>query len=208
MQCIISPEKFFKEALKYGMNPDMEILSWSLALPIVAAGLNKDQKIFLNCNPYFIESIDFQIVKLLFEEHGIAPQNVILEITERSAISNYKLFYKQLQRYRECGFGFAVDDVGGGYASLESVVQTKPEVIKIDRHIISNLKDDLFKRSIVKFVVSFCQENNILSIAEGIQTKEDLAIVQDLGVDGGQGFFMFRPTPELDLAKISKPVLK
>src|SRR5437016_620562 len=54
---LASPEKFFKEALKYGMYSDMEILSWSLALPMVARGLKKDQKIFLNCNPYFIESI-------------------------------------------------------------------------------------------------------------------------------------------------------
>jgi EAL domain-containing protein (putative c-di-GMP-specific phosphodiesterase class I)/FixJ family two-component response regulator len=202
-----SPERFFKESLKYGMYSDMEILSWSLALPILAQTL-KTQKIFLNCNPYFIESMDFLVVKSLFEETNISPRNVILEITERSAISNYKLFYKQLQRYREYGFGFAVDDVGGGYASLESVVQTKPEVIKIDRHIISNLKNDLFKRSIVKFVVSFCQENNILSIAEGIQSKEDLEIVKDLGVDGGQGYYLFRPTPKITLDKIASPLLK
>ena len=113
-----------------------------------------------------------------------------------------------MQRYRECGFGFAVDDVGGGYASLESVIQTKPEVIKIDRHIISNLTNDLFKRSIVKFVVAFCQENNILSIGEGIQTKEDFEIIQDLGVDGGQGFYMFRPMADVTLDKISNPILK
>ena len=202
-----SPEKFFKEAMKYGMYSDMEILSWSLALPIFAQSL-KNQKIFLNCNPYFIESMDFKLVKSLFEENNISPKSVILEITERSAISNYKLFYKQLQRYREDGFGFAVDDVGGGYASLESVVQTKPEVIKIDRHIISNLKDDLFKRSIVKFVVSFCQENNILSIAKGIQSQEDLDVVMDLGIDGGQGYFLYRPTPKLILDRIASPLLK
>lgn len=204
---LANPERFFKEAMKYGMYSDMEIMSWSLALPILAKTL-KNQKIFLNCNPYFIESMDFVLVRSLFEENNIPARNVILEITERSAISNYKLFYKQLQRYREYGFGFAVDDVGGGYASLESVVQTKPEVIKIDRHIISNLKNDLFKRSIVKFVVSFCQENNILSIAEGIQSKEDYDVVQDLGVDGGQGYYLCRPTAKISLDKICTPVLK
>ena len=94
--------------------------------------------------------------------------------------------------------------MGGGYASLEAIVETKPEVVKIDRHIVVDLKTDSFKRSIVKFIVAFCKENKILSIAEGIESKEDLNTVIDLGVDAGQGYYLYRPTSQVDLADMQK----
>ena len=109
-----------------------------------------------------------------------------------------------LHHYRQAGFKIAVDDVGGGYASLEAIVETRPEVVKIDRHIISELKHDSFKRSIVKFVVAFCKENRIISVAEGIETKQDLDTVIDLGVDAGQGYFLCRPAPQLNLPEMRK----
>ncbi|MDP2654775.1 MAG: EAL domain-containing protein [Candidatus Omnitrophota bacterium] len=194
---LASPETFFKQAVRFGMYPELELLSWSKALPLVGPFL-KTEKIFLNCNPYFIESIDFERVLKIFESNHIPPKNVVLEITERSAIADFDLFYQKLQIYRKHGFSFAVDDVGGGYASLESIAETRPEVIKIDRNITRNLSHDPYKRSIIKFVVSFCKENGIIPVAEGIENKDDLQLVRDLGVTGGQGYYLFRPTVEVD----------
>jgi len=199
---LANPEAFFKAALQYGMYTELELMSWSMAMERLARSLY-DEKIFLNCNPYFIETAKYERVKSLFEKFEISTNNVVLEITERSAISDFKIFYEQIQRYRDYGFHFAVDDVGGGYASLESIVQTKPEVVKIDRHIVSDVSQDAFKRSIVRFIVSFCHENNIVSVAEGIETKDDLHAVRDLGVTCGQGFYLFKPTAQIDLQDFS-----
>ena len=151
----------------------------------------------MNCDPYLIESSQFLKVNDILQTYHILPQNVVLEITERSAISDSDLFYEHLNYYRNGGFQFAVDDVGGGYASLETIVKTKPEYVKIDRHIIKDLHKDSYKSSIVKFVVSFCKENKIFCIAEGIENEVDLKAVQDLGVDAGQGFFLYKPTPNI-----------
>ncbi len=197
-----NPEVFFRAALQYGLYTEMEIMAWSLALERLSRSV-REEKIFLNCNPYFIETAKFERVKSVFELHEIATKNVILEITERSAITDFKMFYEQLSRYRKYGFHFAVDDVGGGYASLESIVQTKPEVVKIDRHIISGVSTDPFKRSIVKFIVSFCRENNIISVAEGVETADDLAAVKELGISCGQGFYLFKPTSDLNFSNFS-----
>ena len=197
---LANPEIFFKVALQYGMYTDLEMLSWSLALKRVSK-LIKSEKIFLNCNPYFVESSKVLGVCSIFANNGILPQNVTLEITERSAVTDFKLFYAQLHEYRQAGFNFAVDDVGGGYASLESIVETRPEVVKIDSHIIRDLHKNSYKKSIVKFIVSFCRENGILSVAEGIETKDDLQAAQELGVDAGQGYYLFRPTSKFDLAE-------
>jgi len=203
---LADPEKFFKASLQYGLYTDMEMLAWSLALRRLSVMLN-DEKIFLNCNPYFIESSQFLRVKSIFEQNQIPASNVFLEITERTAIANFELFFERLRDYRDYGFRFAVDDVGGGYSSLETIVETKPEVVKIDRHIVRNVCQDSYKRSIIKFIVSFCNENGLISIAEGIEDRASLELVRELGVHAGQGYYLCRPTANADLAGFRKIIL-
>lgn len=202
---LTNPELLFRAALQFGCYCDLEIVVWQKALALLSKRLVYE-KIFLNCNPYLLEGPTFLKIQSVFNEYQIARKNVILEITERSAISDFKIFYESLRNYREFGFQVAVDDVGGGYASLESIVELKPEVVKIDSHIVSNLKRDTFKQSIIKFLVSFCKERQVVSVAEGIETKEDLEAVMDLGVDAGQGYYLYRPTSLINLSEILDPV--
>lgn len=199
-----SPELLFKTAIRFGLYCDLEMLSWRKAFKEISKHI-EDEKIFLNCSPYLVEGPQFDQIKGIFEENKIRAENVILEITERSAISDFKIFYKLLRRYRDLGFIFAVDDVGGGYASLEAIVETRPEVVKIDRHIVTDLHNDAYRRSVVKFIVSFCREHNILSIAEGVETKEDLETIKELGVDGAQGYFLCRPTAKINIEELRNP---
>lgn len=199
---LANPEFLFKAAVQYGFYQDLEILSWRKALE-KAEGFITTEKLFLNCNPYLVEGPKFLSIQSLFEHSSLKPENVILEITERSAISDFQIFYEHLKRYRDFGFKFAIDDVGGGYASLESIVRTKPEVVKIDRHIVCDLYEDPFKQSIIKFIVTFCKENNILSIAEGIENKKDLQTIKSLGVDAAQGFYLCKPTPKVDVEALN-----
>ena len=119
-------------------------------------------------------------------------------------MSHVDLFYEQLKQYRQAGFKFAVDDVGGGFASLESIVKTKPEVLKIDRHIIEGIHEDEYKQSVVRFIISFCKENNIFSIAEGLETKQDLQMVKELGVDAVQGYYLSRPMATVNMQEVFK----
>jgi len=199
---LANPELLFKAAIQFGFYHELEMLAWKKALEY-AAGLITDEKLFLNCNPYFVEGPKFSMLGMLFERSKIKPENIVLEITERSAICDFNVFYDNLRQFRQYGFQFAVDDVGGGYASLESIVHIRPEVVKIDRHIINELNQDRFKRSIVKFIISFCQENNILSVAEGIENKEDLQTLKDLGVDAGQGYYLCKPTPQINFHEVN-----
>lgn len=189
-----APDLLFKYAIKYGVYQDIEMLAWKKTLEYAAAK-NNGKKLFLNCNPYLIEGSKFWEIKNLFEKAGIDPQNVYLEITERSAITNFKKFYEDLNVYRDYGFNFAIDDVGGGYASLEAIIETRPEVVKIDRHIVHKMSEDSLRRSIVKFIVSLCKEHNIMSLAEGIEIKDDFEIAKQLGVDAGQGYYFQKPAP-------------
>lgn len=192
-----SPDLLFKAAIQYGVYQDLELLVWKKAIRYAEEHLN-GKKLFLNCNPYLVEGSKFATIKSLFDKSNIQIQDVYLEITERSAVKNFKTFYQNLHAFRSYGFKFAIDDVGGGYASLESIVRTRPEVVKIDRHIVNELKNDALRRSVVKFIVALCREHNILSIAEGIETLDDYKAVKDLGVDAGQGYFFRKPEPHID----------
>ncbi len=200
---LADPEQLFRAAIKFGCYQELELLAWEKALEYALPRL-REEKLFFNCNPYLIERSDFVKIRNLFEGRKIKIANVFLEITERSMISDFKLFYQHIGYFKDFGFKFAVDDVGGGYASLESIVEIKPEVVKIDHHIINQLDRDPFKKSIVKFLVNFCKENNILTVAEGIETANILKVVAELNVDAGQGYYLYRPNPEINIKDMQK----
>ena len=200
---LADPNILFKAAIKYGCYQELELAGWRKALEYASQHLTSE-KLFFNCNPYLIERSDFLKIKNLFEGEKIKIENVFLEITERSMISDFKLFFHHLSYFRDFGFKFVVDDVGGGYASLESIVEIKPEVVKIDHHIINQLDRDPYKKSIVKFLVNFCKENKVLAVAEGIETESILKAVIELNTDAGQGYYLYRPNPEINIKELEK----
>jgi len=139
----------------------------------------------------------------MFSSYGISSNEVYLEITERSTVMAYDVFYDQLREYRQDGFKIAVDDMGAGYSSLESIVEIRPEAVKLDRRIINGVSRDAYKNSMVKLFVSFCRENDIICIAEGIENKQDFDAVMELGVDAGQGYYLCHPTETIDLSAMN-----
>jgi len=199
MSPMSSPEIFFKNALKYGVYHEVEMIGWRKALKMAADRFDGRQKLFLNCDPYLVESDKFSTVKDMFYRIGMSCNEIFLEVTERSAVIAFDVFYERLREYREDGFKIAVDDLGAGYSSLESIIELRPEAVKLDRRIVNGVHGDPYKRSIVKLFVSFCRENNIICVAEGIETKEDLDALIESGVDAGQGYYLCRPTPSIDL---------
>ena len=196
---LLNPETFFKAALKYGVYYEVEMIGWRKALKIASENFDGRQKLFLNCDPYLVESEKFQVVKEMFSDFGMSSSEVFLEITERSTVVAFDAFYERLREYRHDGFKIAVDDLGAGYSSLESIIELKPDAVKLDKRIVIGVYDDLYKKSIVKLFVAFCRENSIICIAEGIETKQDFDALIELGVDAGQGYYLCRPTETIDL---------
>ena len=195
-----NPEIFFKNALKYGVYYEVEMIGWRKAVKMAADLFDGRQKLFLNCDPYLVESEKFKTVRDMFYGFGMSCDETFLEITERSAVIAFDVFYERIKEYREDGFKIAVDDLGKGYSSLESIIEIRPEAVKLDRHIVNGVSGDSYKRSIVKLFVAFCRENGIICVAEGIETKQDFDVLLDLGVNAGQGFYLCRPMDTMDLS--------
>jgi EAL domain-containing protein (putative c-di-GMP-specific phosphodiesterase class I) len=118
---------------------------------------------------------------------------VVLEITERAAIRDYNLFRESVSVLRGLGFKIAIDDAGSGYASLQSIAELKPNFLKISNYLVTGLHEDSIKRDVVEMLVRLAVRIDAQTVAEGIETEEELQAVRRLGVTYGQGYLLGRP---------------
>jgi len=121
-----------------------------------------------------------------------APR-VVLEITERSPISEMPEIRERAADLRRLGFRFAIDDLGGGYAGLSSLALMDPEFVKIDQALIHRVDSDPVKEKIVGSLVSLTRQLGIGCIVEGVETEAERDALLALEGDLMQGFLFGRP---------------
>ncbi len=200
-----NPELFFKAALAFGVYTDIEKLAWRKAFGEWKKRLGRG-KLFLNCTPYFIGNNVMD--KGFFAALGVDPKEVVIELTERAAIHDHDLFAEKLIALRDLGMQIAVDDVGSGFASLDTVAEVRPDYIKIDLKLIRDINFNSLKKNIVQAIITFCHQSDIITVAEGIEERAELQTVCDLGVDAVQGYLLGKPSPEVNKDIFEKrPVL-
>jgi EAL domain-containing protein (putative c-di-GMP-specific phosphodiesterase class I) len=118
---------------------------------------------------------------------------VVLEVTERSPISDLPELREHSARLRQKGFRFAIDDLGGGYAGLSSLALMDPEFVKIDQALIHGLDVEPVKQKIVGSLVSLTRQLGIGCIVEGVETPSERDTLIGLECDLMQGFLFGRP---------------
>lgn len=156
------------------------------------------QKIFLNIHPKTVADPHFtpgNTLELL-DRHGLKPENIVFEITERQSVQDFGLFFKTLAHYRSQGFLVAVDDVGAGYSGLSAIAELQPEYIKLDKSLILDIHRDPVKRALAETITSFADKIGSRIIAEGIENRDQAISLMDIGVHCGQGFYLGRPAPQ------------
>lgn len=159
--------------------------------------LKPNQKLFINVMAQIMEDPGFspgQTVDLL-ERHHLSPHQIVFEITERSSIEDYPFVKKALEHYRKQGFQIAIDDVGAGYSSLQSVIEFRPDYLKVDRSIISNIHHDDVKKHVLHTLQEVGAKLNVPLIAEGIEQQEELDVLTQMDIPYAQGYLLGRPTP-------------
>ncbi len=127
---------------------------------------------------------------------GLSPSRITVECTEQQSVLDLGQLKRQVKALRRLGFGFAVDDAGAGYASFALVAALRPTIIKIDRDITHGVSRDDAKQALVEAFVSFGRRINARLVAEGIETRKDLAALRAFGVDFGQGYLLGKPAIE------------
>lgn len=124
------------------------------------------------------------------------PKNIIFEVVESENIEDIEHLKHILSFYKSKGFMVALDDVGSGYSSLNMIVQLLPDIVKVDRKIIKDIDKNKANQSVFRAIVNIAEENNIIVLAEGIESKEEYLYLKDNGAALVQGYYFAKPSSE------------
>jgi diguanylate cyclase (GGDEF)-like protein/PAS domain S-box-containing protein len=164
--------------------------SWYVApgspLPYVAVNLSAHQ---------FHDPDLIGMVEAALTKSGLAPERLVLEITESAMLLNVTESLSVMERISAMGVGFALDDFGTGYSSLSYLALLRPTIIKIDRSFVSHSEDSVRNDTLLEAIISLGQKLGMTMSAEGIETEAQLETLHRLGCDYGQGFLWSTAVP-------------
>jgi EAL domain-containing protein (putative c-di-GMP-specific phosphodiesterase class I) len=120
---------------------------------------------------------------------------LIIELTEHEPVDDYQPVAAALTRLRQQGARLAIDDVGAGYASFRHILQLAPDIVKLDLSLTRQIESDLGRRALTTALVRFAEVIGSTLAAEGIESAGELAMLRELGVVQGQGFYLGYPLP-------------
>lgn len=188
------PTALFAAAERSGQLLQLERLCRETALRRATA-LDPNLKLFLNIDPRVVNQSDFHpgVTRQLLESIGRSGSSLVLEINERSSISDFPSFRRALRHYTKQGYNVAIDDVGAGYSSLQAIVELKPQFLKIDLSLVRGIRHNRSKQVLVQALTEVGQRLGLHTVAEGIETVGELRTLMSLEVDYGQGYLLGRP---------------
>ncbi|MFA6050953.1 MAG: EAL domain-containing protein, partial [Methylobacter sp.] len=190
-----SPFNLFDAAERFDLSTKLEYICREVTIKRYA-GLNIEEKLFINVSPSVLLQPDFkkgETLKLL-DQFGIDPRFVVIELTEHQPTDDFQLMYEAVTHYRKMGFEIAIDDLGAGYSGLRLWSELLPEYVKIDMHFIQGLHNDPIKLNFVRSIQKIASSLNCSVIAEGIETEDEYKAVEQLGITHAQGYYFARPT--------------
>lgn len=141
------------------------------------------------------------------DRHRIEPHQIRLELTESVVVENSEFVISVLKQFRAMGVGLSMDDFGTGFSSLSYLHKLPLNNLKIDRAFVSQMIDEAESREIVKTIVLLAQNLNLETVAEGIETKEQLEALRRLGCQYGQGYLFAKPLDVEDAAEFIRASL-
>ncbi len=205
----ISPERFIPLAESSGLIVPLTELVCRKALTACGAWNRAGLRISIGLNYSFatLDNPDLpdQIARLA-ASHGVAPEQVVIELTESSVARDADRALGILTRMRLRDMALSIDDFGTGYSSLQQLKQIPFSELKIDQSFVSSVTYDAESRSIVESNIRLARDLGLRTVAEGVETAEDYALLKALGCDIAQGYYIARPMPPDELlAWVQKP---
>ncbi|MEY4504840.1 MAG: hypothetical protein RL154_1136 [Pseudomonadota bacterium] len=157
-----------------------------------------DKKLFINFLPTAIYNPEncLQDTVRWAKQLEFDPKNIVFEVVETENIQDTKHLKSILDFYKSHGYMVALDDVGSGYSSLNMLNELRPNIIKIDREIITDIHINSFKQSIFTALVKIAYDNQIIVLAEGVETQNEANYVKENGAHLAQGYYWAKPNAE------------
>ncbi|MEG4347215.1 EAL domain-containing protein [Microcoleus sp. A003_D6] len=196
---LIAPDRFIPLAEETGLICQMDEWvmrtaclqnrAWQLlGLPPMRIAVNLSARQFLQPNTV-------QTIAEILSETELNPEYLEIEITESIAMTDVNFTVSVLRQLQQMGIHISLDDFGTGYSSLWSLKNFPLNNLKIDKSFVADLQEGSSGATIVKLAIALGQGLNLQVIAEGVETAEQLAFLQSLHCDMGQGYFFSKPIP-------------
>ncbi len=134
----------------------------------------------------------------IVDRYGVDPAQLHLELTESAYTENPAQIIDTVARLRQQGFIIEMDDFGSGYSSLNMLNQMKLDILKLDMKFIQNETAKPAEQGILRFIVSLARWLNLSVVAEGVETREQLERLREIGCDYVQGYFFAKPMPDAE----------
>ena len=138
----------------------------------------------------------------ILREHNMTGKQLGIEITESALIENLSNSVQKLEAFKKLGMSISIDDFGTGYSSLSYINSFPIDYIKIDKSFVDRIGTEDNSRSIVKTIISLTESLGAKTIAEGVETKEQLGILKDLGCTIIQGYYFYKPMPASSILEL------
>lgn len=190
---IEKPEVIFELARELDLVWEIEELCIRNLEPLLESVCERGL-LFFNLESGFIQQLHSRGTEIL-EPLLCHGGQVVIEVTERSAIRDYAMFRQTLTLLKRMGFRIAVDDCGSGYATLEAIAELKPDYLKVGHSLLFMVEHDVIRRNLVDLVARCSVTIGAVTIAEAIETEEQLRVCEELGISNGQGYYFAPPGP-------------
>lgn len=189
-----NPLVLFDAATEQGRLVELETLCRRRAIEAFSAQ-DLPGKLFVNVTPDTLLQEDFRpgITRELMRRVGLPAERVVVELTEHFPNPDYEVLRRATNHYRSMGFSIAIDDLGAGYAGLRLWSELRPDYVKIDKHFIRGIEQDLVKREFVRSIQEIATGLGCVSIAEGVETEGEMRAIRSLDIAVGQGYLFGAP---------------
>lgn len=164
-------------------------------------GVNHSISINLSTRNLLDDNLPSEML-LLLNKYGVDPASIELEVTESAVMTEPENALRNLKRLYKTGVELSIDDFGTGYSSLAYLRQMPIHKLKIDQTFVKEMDSNQEDRIIVESTINLAHNLGLKVVAEGVENKEVLKILVDLGCDQAQGYFISRPLPVDELKKL------
>lgn len=197
--CLQTPLALFDAARAVGADVELELLCCAAAVrEFVRLGL--PGKLFLNLSCPALMALarrgDAALQTLLGSAERVAPQRIIVELTQQHRVNSLNELAWAVRCLREAGVGIALDAFGGGTANLQLWAEIAPEIVKIDRYFVQGIDQQAARFEMVRAMQQLADAMNSEIVAVGIEREAELAVLRDIGIAYGQGYLIGYPESE------------
>lgn len=155
----------------------------------------QELRMTVNISPsHFLDPDIVSLIRLTLEETGMTPQHLELEVTE-GAVQTEKQNLEIVRELKSLGIQLAIDDFGTGYSSFSSLKHLDVDCLKIDKYFVDDITGDEDTLLLVRSMIEMGHNLGHGIVAEGVETKKQLAVLEKLGCETGQGYLFSRPVP-------------